>query len=311
MTSVIAATAIGYTYPGGRTALAGLDLRLEPGEALGVIGPNGSGKSTLLRLLAGSELPTTGRIAGSTDRRSTAVVFDRTPFASSLSGRENVRRQLALRGIPAGPAAASADALLRDLGLADRSQDAAAIYSTGMARRLALAEALAAEARLLILDEPTLGLDVEGRSSLVHLVRGVVAGGRSVVLASNEPGFVAEACDRVLLLHRGRCVAEGTPPELIDRLGRPVLIDVQLRGPVPDSSGDEPPAAVQRLAAEGGTLRFATSEGSAVLPGLCEWLVGRGLDVRAIRIHEPDLGHVFETLTGVALDPNRTRGGLS
>jgi ABC-type multidrug transport system ATPase subunit len=311
--TVISATGLGFSYVAGRAALEGIDVSVVDGEALGVMGPNGSGKSTLLRILAGSARPSSGYANVAPSRRDKAVVLDHTPFAEALSGRQNARLQLAMRGVPAAEAGPAAERRLTELGLAGRARDPVSQYSTGMRRRLALAEALAASPALLLLDEPTLGLDLEGRSSLVRLIRDAVSAGRSAVLASNDPTFVASACDRVLLLNEGRAVAEGRPAALIAGLRRPVVIDVGVRhvgvrhggslstGGLPDGIEPLPPSA--------GSLRFASHAGTAVLPALCEWMSAQGLDVRAIRIREPDLADVFLALAGVPLRVEDAAGG--
>ncbi len=305
--TVLCAAGLGYEYKGGRVALSGVGLAVEAGECLGVMGPNGSGKSTLIRILARTLRPGSGHLEVGLALRDTAVVLDSLPFAESLSGAESLRRMLALRGVPRAEARSAANRTLATLGLADRAADAVSTYSTGMRRRLALAEALAAGSGfgLLLLDEPTLGLDVEGRLTLVGLLRAAVAGGGTVVLASNEPSFVGRACDRVILLFDGRVVAEGRPTDLIADLGRPVSIEVDVDRPAASDPADGLPAGIEALRSSAGTLRFASERGTAALPALCEWLAAAGHDVRALRIREPDLADVFLSLTGVPLDATR------
>lgn len=288
---------------GRRTALAGIDLVVRSGERIGIMGPNGSGKSTLVRSLAGVLRPSDGSIDRRIPDRAVAVVPDEVPFAEALSGAENVRRMLTLRRVPYARTAGPTARRLADLGLADRAADRVATYSTGMRRRLALAEAFAAEPRLLLLDEPTMGLDVEGRSALAGLLSEAASGGCAVVLASNDPAFVARACERVVFLLEGRVVAEGEPGQLIRALGHRAAIEVALEVPRAESAERLPPG-ISLLAAPSGGLRFSADRGTADLPALCAWLIGRGHSVRSIRVREPDLADVFLSLTGVRLHPD-------
>jgi ABC-type multidrug transport system ATPase subunit len=296
-----------FRYSTGRTALASLDLDVGVGEVFGVIGPNGSGKSTLLRLLAGTLPPTSGRIERWLDGKDgsvIAVVFDRLPFLEALSGRENIETALALRERSRSEAGSAATESLERFGLADRADDAVAGYSMGMRRRLALAEAFASLPHLLLLDEPTLGLDLEGRATLTTALRTIAAEGGTTVLTSNDADFVSASCDRVLLLHRGATMAQGPPAELVAQLGEPTIIEVDVRGRGgrrPDRPLATLPEGLELLGLDGDSFRIASNRGSARLAQLCAWLDAEGYAVRAIRIHAPALGDVFLRLAGVAL----------
>lgn len=301
-----------FRYPTGRTALVSLELDVGVGEVFGVIGPNGSGKSTLLRLLAGTLGPTSGRIERRLDERNgkaVAVVFDRLPFVEALCGRDNVETGLALRGVPKSEARSAAARSLEAFGLAERAEDSVASYSMGMLRRLALAEAFASRPLLLLLDEPTLGLDLEGRATLTTALRTAAAEGGTTILTSNDADFVSTACDRVLLLHRGATVAQGRPAELIAQLGEPTIIEVDVPGRGDRSPGSplpELPEGLELLSFDGDSLRIASSRGSAMLAELCTWLEAKGYAARAIRIHTPELGDVFLSRTGVALTTRKS-----
>ncbi len=307
MTVRLSVRELTFRYPTGRAALTSCEFDVSLGEVFGVIGPNGSGKSTLLRLLAGTLRPTSGRIEAELDGQQAGAivaVFDRLPFVDALCGRENVETVLALRGVPRCESRSAAARALAALGLTDRAEDPVSSYSMGMRRRLALAEAFASRPLLFLLDEPTLGLDPEGRTTLTRALREAAAGGATTVLTSNDTDFVSTACDRVLLLHRGETIAQGQPWELVEGLGRPTIIVVELDGGTEgfsQRSGSKLPEGLDLLGFESESLRVASSGGSARLTSLCAWLEAQGQVARAIRVHAPALGDVFLQLTGVGL----------
>lgn len=325
----MAARGLVYRYPDGRRALDGVDLEAARGEVLGLMGPNGSGKSTLLRVVAGALEPAAGRVRrfpeeGPGDgreparRRRTAAVFETLPFVDALSGRENLLSLLELRGCRREAAAAEVDAWLERLGLDGRAGDPVGAYSHGMRRKLALAEALASPADLLLLDEPLDGLDAPGRRTLGRALRAAADRGRTAVLAAHDAPFLEEVCDRVLLLHRGRTLAEGPPRSLVERLGRSTVFEVETAG-VPDAvlgegpEGDGEPAGagqgdarraarlpegVEFLGPGDGGLHFSAEDGPGRLPELCGYLLEEGIRMEALRIRGPDLADVYLSMTG-------------
>ncbi|MFQ5888843.1 MAG: ATP-binding cassette domain-containing protein [Gemmatimonadota bacterium] len=305
---VLALCGLGHRYADGPPVLVGLTLQLAAGEVLGVMGPNGSGKTTLLRIVAGVLPPAEGSArlfpnepsdSASHLRRRVAVVFDRTPFQESLPGRENVLRLLGLRGHGGEAAAGALDSALRDFGLADRAVERVSIYSHGMRRRLALAEAVAASADLLLLDEPTLGLDPLGVAALRAAMADAASRGAAALVASNDPAFVETACSRVAFLHGGRLIADGPPRDLIAGLAKETVIEVSGKMP---SRSFEPQPQVRTLALYPQGARFASPAGGAALPELCARLLEAGCEPRSIRVHEPNLADVFLELAGVPLD---------
>lgn len=203
-------------------ALDALDVSCEPGEIVGVLGPNGSGKTTLFRTLCGEVAPCAGR----------ATVLGRTPGAADLvtrlgfqpdgpvpfpllGARELLRHLGALMGLPRVALHARADELLARVGLEAVARRRVRALSTGMQKRLALAAALLAEPEVLLLDEPTSGLDPVGSRIVLDLLGEVAAAGTAVMLSSHRLDEVDEVADRVVLIHRGRKVAEGPLDELL------------------------------------------------------------------------------------------------
>ena len=212
-------------------ALTDVSLRVAPGEVLCLMGPNGAGKSTLLRILAGLLVPTTGRarVLGTdlTDadaafrRRVAFVVGEERSFHWPLSGRQNLAFFGALHGHAPAPARALAAALLERVGLAEAADRPFSTYSRGMRQRLALARGLLGAADLVLLDEPTLGLDPQGARDLRRFLRDDVIrrAGRAAVIGTNDPAEARALGDRVVFLDRGHVRGEAPPERIEQELG--------------------------------------------------------------------------------------------
>lgn len=284
-----------FRYRRERSVLEAVEFSAGSGEVVGILGRNGSGKTTLLRLVAGLLRPTAGRIVGID---APAVVFDRTPFLEPLTARENLLGTLSLRGRGPEEAPRAADEFLRRydlLGDADRPVEE---FSLGMRRRLALAECFAANQRLVLLDEPTLGLDPSGRAGLAAMLGERSRDGLAVLLATNDAAFARLVCDRVLLLHDRGIVARGTPTGLIAALEAPSLLDIRTIGTLP---GTPPPAGLRLVNTSAGGLTLSAPRASQCLPDAWAWLEAAGCHVHEVRIREPDLADVFRMHTGEEL----------
>lgn len=213
-------------------ALHPLDLTVQVGESLAVVGENGAGKSTLLRLVAGLLLPDGGSLAvlgqdmtaapPEHRRRACYVGGDERSFSWRLSGGENLEFFAALYGLDRRSAVARAAETLAQVGL-DRDGDRPVReYSTGMRQRLALARGLLGEPELLLLDEPTRGVDPAAAVELRALLREqILAGGRTALLATNDPAEARALCPRALLLRRGQSAGEGAVDEVLRGLLSP------------------------------------------------------------------------------------------
>ncbi len=212
-------------------ALADVTFTVAPGEIVCFMGPNGAGKSTLARILGGLLSPTEGRaiIAGHDAaagapalRRSVSfVVGDERSFHFGVSGRENLRYFAALHGLPAVDAKPRVDELLSRVGLGAAADRLYREYSRGMRQRLAVARGLLGDPEVLLLDEPTLGLDPIGARDLRAFLRDTIVrgAGRTALVCSNDPGEARALADRVLLLERGRLVREISPAAVEKELG--------------------------------------------------------------------------------------------
>ena len=205
---------------GGRLAVDDVELRVPRGSAFGYLGPNGAGKTTLIRLLLGLTDATAGSMSllGRPVPAERAVALGRVGaiveephFHKHLSGRENLRIVAAAREPQAHD---RIDGALERAGLTDRADERVKRYSQGMRQRLGVARALLADPELLILDEPTNGLDPAGIHEFRAMIRGFVAEGRTVLLSSHHLAEVERICDRVAIADRGRIVAQGPIADL-------------------------------------------------------------------------------------------------
>ena len=233
----IAISQLSHTYPGTRKtapreALKNISLDIDAGEMVAFLGPNGSGKSTLLRVLTILLKPTSGevRIAGldlpkkaHAVRSLMGVVFQKPALDGKLTVGENLRATGLLYGIPRRELAGRVEEMLREMDLLERRNDLVEHLSGGLARRVELAKALLSRPPLLILDEPTAGLDPIVRQEFWRTIGALRAGKNLTVVVTSHLLDEAEQCDRVAILHRGRLLAFDAPEELQRRIGREVL----------------------------------------------------------------------------------------
>ena len=203
-------------------ALSEVSFSVLPGEVFGIIGPNRSGKTTIVKSLLSICRPTSGRIARMgcpwSDRSTlerVGYVHESQSFPKYLSARALLRYYGALGHLTAAVVAQRTGELLRRFGLADRADEPIGRFSKGMLQRLALAQALLGDPELLVLDEPSEGMDLVARRLLHEVIRETRAAGRTVILVSHALGDVRQLCDRVVVLREGRVQFLGAPEELI------------------------------------------------------------------------------------------------
>jgi ABC-2 type transport system ATP-binding protein len=215
-------------YGSGPPSVDGVSFSCAPGTVTGFLGPNGAGKSTTLRMLTGLTPPTSGSatVAGVPYRdlpnpgRVVGVMLDASAQHPGRTGRETVRLAAALLGVPA----AHADAVLEHVGLASAAHRRVRAYSLGMRQRLGLAVALLGDPSVLVLDEPANGLDPEGIRWMRRLLREFAAGGGTVLVSSHLLREVEATVDRLVVIDRGRVVAQGSMAELMARSGSATLV---------------------------------------------------------------------------------------
>jgi ABC-2 type transport system ATP-binding protein len=231
MNSPYAIEASGLTKRfGGRVAVDDVELRVPRGSAFGYLGPNGAGKTTLIRMLLGLTGTTAGTMAllgrPLPEERRLALarvgaIVEEPRFHGYLSGRENLAIVAAAREPEAH---ARIDGALARVGLADRADEKVKRYSQGMRQRLGVARAMLSDPELLILDEPTNGLDPAGIHEFRAMIRGFVAEGRTVLLSSHLLGEVERICDHVAIVDRGRVVTQGSIAELASGSAEAILV---------------------------------------------------------------------------------------
>jgi ABC-2 type transport system ATP-binding protein len=215
---------------GDMIAVEDLSFTAEAGEVVGLLGPNGAGKTTVIRMLTTILSPTAGSfsVAGISHKRSAEIrqrvgaLPESAGYPEQQTGAEFLRYHARLFGHSRDSARSTAAALLAQVGLAERQASRIATYSRGMRQRLGIARALVNEPQVVFFDEPTLGLDPAGQRQVLQLVEGIARErGATVVLSTHFLGEVEDACSRVLILNRGRMVAEGTVAEVTRRAAAP------------------------------------------------------------------------------------------
>jgi ABC-type multidrug transport system ATPase subunit len=276
------------------TAVDRLTLGVRRGEVYGFLGPNGAGKTTTLRMLVGLVRPTSGSATilgarpGSPDGLARIGALIEAPgFYPFLSARDNLR----VMAMHAGTGAERVDTVLVEVGLGDRAKDHFGTYSQGMKQRLGVASALLKDPDVLILDEPTTGLDPKGMAEMREFIRGLGDGGRTVLLSSHLMPEVEQVCDRVGVIHRGTLVREGTVDEL--RGGRSLLV----RAEPLEQAGLllESLPGVRGVSTHDGAISITAdpAEASAINGAL----VAAGIAVSELRSERASLEDVFLELT--------------
>ncbi len=223
MTAALELAGLGKDY-GDATAVHGVDLVVDAGQIVGLLGPNGAGKTTTISMVAGVITPTRGtaRVLGhdiavdaSAARRALGLVPQDLALYEDLSARENLRFFGSLYGLTGRALASRVDWALRLAQLVDRAGDRVSTYSGGMKRRLNLAAGLLHEPSLVVLDEPTVGVDPQSRAHIFDTVRALRDDGMTVLYTSHYMEEVEALCDRVAIMDRGRIVAEDTVDALV------------------------------------------------------------------------------------------------
>jgi len=299
-------------FKNGPRAVDGIDLRVAPGEIYGFLGPNGAGKSTTVLMLTTLLPPTAGqaRVAGfdivtEGPRVRTAIgaALQEAALDPLLTGQEHMRLQTALHGLPKREREERSRELLARVGLAQAADRKVGAYSGGMKRRLDLALALVHRPRILFLDEPTTGLDIQSRTALWEEVA-TLAGeqGVTVFLTTQYLEEADALADRVGIIDHGHIVAEGTPAELKSEIGRPT-VEVTPHDPAEQ-------ARVEGVLRRFGEQTRATPKSMAVrleggesaLPEVVRALDAEGVSIERLQLHAPSLDDVFLAKTGRSLE---------
>jgi ABC-2 type transport system ATP-binding protein len=289
--SLLVVEALTHRY-GERTALAGVSFSVRRGELFGLLGPNGGGKTTLFRILCTLTTPTEGRVlmeGGAIDRRRIGVVFQSPSLDKKLTVRENLIHQGHIYGLHSAALRSRIGELLARFGLSDRANDFVEKLSGGLRRRVELAKGLLYQPELLLLDEPSTGLDPLARRELGDYLEELCF----TALLTTHTMEEADRCDRLAILDRGRLVALDTPQALKERVGGDVI-----------SVGSAKPATLReqiekRFRVKVGVvdhmLRIERPRGHEFVPDLVEAFPG---EIDSVSVGKPTLEDVFIHLTG-------------
>jgi ABC-2 type transport system ATP-binding protein len=295
----------------GPRAVDGIDLEVAAGEIYGFLGPNGAGKSTTVHMLTTLLPPTAGtaRVGGfdivregPQVRAVIGAALQEAALDPLLTGREHLRLQTAMHGLPRGERGARATELLARVGLTEAADRKVGGYSGGMKRRLDLALALAHRPRILFLDEPTTGLDIQSRLALWGEVERLASQDGVTVFLTTQYLEEADAlAARVGIIDHGRIVAEGSPAALKAQVGRPTVEAV----PADPADRERAAAILARFGDPCGSsngVAVRLRSGEADLAGIVRALDAENLKVEHLELHQPSLDDVFLAKTGRSLE---------
>ncbi len=307
------------SYPGGVTAVNGLDLDVQEGECFGLLGPNGAGKTTTIEILEGILPPTSGEVEilghawGNGDRRireKIGISLQETQLSEKLTVRETLRLFRSFY-----PEGLSPEQSIDLVSLGEKADARVGKLSGGQKQRLAVACAMVGDPRLLFLDEPTTGLDPQSRRQIWEILKRFRGEGRTILITTHYMDEAERLCDRVAVVDHGKVIALGSPRDLIASLGGEHMIELALaNGGAPDGAAthNAPPRkalpvseqelialpGVSSVRVAGAELALTVSEPHVTLPKLLERLGENGGSLTRLSIRHASLEDVFVKLTG-------------
>jgi ABC-2 type transport system ATP-binding protein len=296
---------------GARRAVDGVSFKVLTGQTVGLLGPNGAGKSTTVAMLCGLLRPDAGEVklggepitvgASRVKGRIGLVPQDLALF-DDLSARENLRLFGALYGLKGRPLDARIEHVLQLVNLLDRARDKPATFSGGMKRRLNIAAALLHEPELLILDEPTVGVDPQSRNAIFDTLEALQAQGRALIYTSHYMEEVERLADHIVIIDHGKVLADDSPMALHQRLKARAMLKVELAEPLGPSVLDalRAHAGVTALAHEGAALDIGLHDNADAVPVL-DWLRNKGCRALHFATARASLEDIFLNLTGRSL----------
>jgi ABC-2 type transport system ATP-binding protein len=297
---------------GDRTAVNGVSFHIARGETYGLLGPNGAGKTTTISMVCGlmerdgGEILVGGRAMdiNATDAKADiGYVPQDLAIYPDLSARENLRFFGRLQKLRGAELDSRVDAVLELTGLSDRADDRTSEYSGGMKRRLNIGIGLLHEPRLLVLDEPTVGVDPQSRNAILEAVDELGKGGMSILYTTHYMEEAERLCDRIGIIDEGVILTEGTRRELVGTVGQKDRVTLTANGDVHGAA--EALQVLERTdevtTTDDGGIEIVAQDARTLLPQIIQTASAAGATINSVEVVEPDLEAVFLHLTGKAL----------
>ena len=303
MTEMIAVKEISKSF-GEVRAVKGISFSVEQGEIFGFLGPNGAGKTTTISMLSGLLRPDSGSItidgkdmnsSGREIRRIMGVIPQEIALYEELSGRDNLIFWGGLYGLTGSDLRDRVDRALELVDLTDRAKDAVRTYSGGMKRRINLCAGLVHDPKVILLDEPTLGIDPQARIRILDVVKGLASEGKTIIYTTHYLEEAEQLCDRIAIIDEGTVHASGTLAELVELVGGKIMVSI---------TGDFGAGAAKHVIGDAEVDHISDGELRVKLPDrdqtgrLLGSLFSAGLHVDGVAIREPSLESVFLQVTG-------------
>jgi ABC-2 type transport system ATP-binding protein len=292
------------TYDGKVEAVRGLNLEIQTGECFGLLGPNGAGKTTTIEILEGLLLPTSGQVTilGRTWkenarelREAMGISLQETRLSEKLTVLETIELFSGFYRQPRAPRE-----VLEQMQLEEKADSWVGKLSGGQRQRLAVATALVGNPKVLFLDEPTTGLDPQSRRQLWDIIRSFQKAGGTVLLTTHYMDEAERLCDRLAIVDHGQVIAEGTPADLIDRLGGHHMVEFQVSGNANGSDVDGWRAlpGVESVRHDNGLVCLNVREPHLTIPALLDAVTKEGRQLLHLTTRQASLEDVFVRLTG-------------
>ncbi len=292
-------------------AVAGISFEVKRGEVFSLLGPNGAGKSTAISIISGLLAPDSGDalVMGHSiikesmaARRNLGVVPQEIALYNDMSARENLVFWGRMYGLSGSELGKRVDEMLAAVGLVERQKGRVGTYSGGMKRRVNIAAALLHRPQVVIMDEPTVGIDPQSRRHILDHVKELNRQGMSVLYTTHYMEEAEELSNRIAIMDKGKVIASGTRDELVRMVGEQARIDLAVSGE-PDKAAKawQTVAGVSRTTVAEGRVEVLAADSDAVVPKLFESAAQAGFHISSVDIKEPNLETVFLSLTGRAL----------
>jgi ABC-2 type transport system ATP-binding protein len=292
------------TYDGKVEAVRGLNLEIDAGECFGLLGPNGAGKTTTIEILEGLLAPTSGRVTilGQTWKENArelrevmGISLQETRLSEKLTVLETIKLFSGFYREPRAPVE-----VLEQMQLGEKADSWVGKLSGGQRQRLAVATALVGNPRILFLDEPTTGLDPQSRRQLWDIIRNFQQAGGTVLLTTHYMDEAERLCDRLAIVDHGQVIAEGTPLDLIERLGGHHMVEFQVSGASNGNAIDVWQAlpGVESVRHDNGLVCLNVREPHLTIPALLDAVEKEGSQLLHLTTRQASLEDVFVRLTG-------------